>query len=58
MTKDNQKDAEVVDVGQYVSTGTAKLINEGKIKCSDSSIKIKATVFRGGLWKVERKNHE
>ena len=58
MKNENQKDEETVEVGQYVSIGTARLINEGKIKCSDSSIKVKATVFRGGLWKVERKNHE
>ena len=58
MTKETQKDIETVEVGQYVSIGTARLINEGKIKCSDSSIKVKAIVFRGGLWKVERKNND
>ena len=58
MKKENQKDEETVEVGQYISIGTARLVNEGTLKCSDGSIKIKATVFRGGVWKVERKNND
>lgn len=46
---------QVVKVGEYVSSGTAKLVNEGMIKCEDPKIKVIAIQFRGGLWKIEKK---
>ena len=47
---------EVVRIGEYVSNDTAKLVNEGKIKCENPKIKVRAVQFRGGLWKIEEKN--